>query len=97
MLTVIATIKARENTVDRVKSELLKLAEQTRANDEGCIDYVVHQDNDTPTLFVVYENWDSPELLQRHADSDHFQAFIAATEGATEEFTVNTMTPITGS
>lgn len=94
MLTVIATIKAKEDTVDLVKSELLKLHAATHANDAGCIDYVVHQDNEAPILFVVYENWESPELLQRHADSEHFQAFIATTEGATEEFTVNTMTKL---
>ncbi len=93
-LTIVATIKAKAAQVDLVKAELLKLLEQTHANDEGCINYNLHQDNDAPALFVVYENWESAELLQRHIDSAHFQAYGAAVDGAVEEFTVNTMTQI---
>ncbi|VGO21626.1 putative quinol monooxygenase [Pontiella sulfatireligans] len=93
-LTIVATIKAKEAQVELVNSELLKLAEQTHAKDEGCINYNLHVDNAAPMLFVVYENWDSAELLQKHLDSAHFQAFMKATEGATEEFTVNEMTQI---
>ncbi|WP_372796881.1 putative quinol monooxygenase [Pontiella sp.] len=94
MLTIVATIKAKADSVERIKSGLLKLHTETHANDEGCIDYVVHQDNEAPMLFVVYENWESPEMLQKHVDSEHFQAFMKAAEGATEEFTVNKMTQI---
>lgn len=93
-LTIVATIKAKADQVDRVKSELIKLAEKTNAVDEGCINYNLHQDNEAPVLFVVYENWESAELLQKHIDSAHFQAFMKATEGANEEFTVNEMTQI---
>ncbi|VGO17638.1 hypothetical protein PDESU_06239 [Pontiella desulfatans] len=93
-LTIVATIKANADSVDLMKSELLKLAQITNAVDEGCINYHLHQDNEAPMLFVVYENWESPELLQKHVDSAHFQAFMAATEDATEEFTVNTLTQI---
>ncbi|MDF7801219.1 putative quinol monooxygenase [Pontiellaceae bacterium B1224] len=93
-LTIVATIKAKADQLDLVKSELVKLAETTNAQDEGCINYNLHQDNTAEALFVVYENWASPELLQQHIDSDHFQAFMKATEGATEEFTVNEMTQI---
>ncbi|MDZ8118892.1 putative quinol monooxygenase [Pontiella agarivorans] len=93
-LTIIATIKAKADQVELVKNELQKLAEQTHAKDEGCIDYVVHQDNEAAMLFVVYENWASEALLQKHSNSEHFQAFMKATETGTEEFTVNTMTRI---
>ncbi len=93
-LTIVATIKAKADQMELVKAELIKLAEQTHARDEGCIDYNLHQDNEAPALFIVYENWESQELLQKHVDSEHFQAYMAATEGAIEEFTVNTMTQI---
>ncbi|MDF7826364.1 putative quinol monooxygenase [Pontiellaceae bacterium B12227] len=93
-LTIVATIKANADQVDLVKSELLKLAEKTNAVDEGCINYNLHQDQEAPTLFVVYENWESEELLQKHIDAPHFQSCMAALEGAMEEFTVNKMTQI---
>ncbi len=90
-LTIVAQIKAKADKVELVKSELIKLAEQTHAQDAGCINYDLHQDNEAPALFLVYENWESRSLLQKHIDSAHFKAYMAATEDALEKFTVNEM------
>ncbi len=92
-LTIVANIKTKADKVELVKAELLKLIEITRA-EEGCINYDLHQDNENPTHFLFYENWESRELWQTHMGSKHLQEYIAATEGAVEEFTVNEMTPI---
>jgi quinol monooxygenase YgiN len=92
-LTIIANIKAKADQVEQVKTELLQLVEPSRA-DAGCIHYDLHQDNKNPAHFLVYENWESPEALQKHSESPHFKEFTVATEGAIEEFTVNEMTRI---
>ena len=93
-LTIAANIKAKTDQIELVKAELLKLVEQTRAKDTGCINYDLHQDNENPAHFFVFEIWESKELLQKHLDSEHFKACMAVTDGVLEEFTVNEMTQI---
>ena len=92
-LTIIAGIEAKADQIELVKAALLDLVAPSRA-DAGCINYDLHQDNKNPAQFVVYENWESPEALQKHIDAPHFKTFTAATEGAIEVFVVNEMTQI---
>ena len=92
-LTIIANITAKSDKVDLVKSELEKLIPIT-LNEEGCLDYVLHQDNEDPAHFLFYENWESRELWQNHMDNQHLKDFISATDGAIEELAVNEMAQI---
>ena len=92
-LTIVANIKANEDKIDLVKAELLKLIDITREED-GCINYNLHQDNDNPAHFVFYENWESRELWQVHMSNQHLADYMVATEGAVTEFTLNEMTQI---
>ena len=78
---------------DRVKAELLKLIPITRA-ENGCINYDLHQDNEDPAHFTFYENWESRELWQEHMNAPHLAAYMSATEGAVETFTLSEMTRI---
>ena len=90
-LTIVANIKAKSDKIDLVKAELEKLIPITRA-EEGCINYDLHQDNGNPAHFLFYENWESRELWQAHMANDHLAAYMVATEGAVESFTLNEMT-----
>jgi len=92
-LTIVAAIHARPETIDLVKSELLKLIPVTRA-EEVCIAYDLHQDNDDPTRFLFLEAWASRALWQAHMNAPHLAAYLAATEGAVAEFTLSEMTRI---
>ena len=92
-LTIVANITANENKVELVKAELLKLIDITRA-EEGCINYDLHQDNENPAHFLFYENWESRDFWQAHMDNQHLKDFLAATEGAVAELTINEMTHI---
>ncbi|WP_220720389.1 putative quinol monooxygenase [Agarivorans litoreus] len=92
-LTIVANIKAKADKIELVKAELLKLIDITRA-EEGCINYDLHQDNENPAHFVFYENWESRELWQTHMGNTHLAEYMAATEGAVAEFTLNEMTQI---
>ena len=71
-LTVIAKVVAKRVSVEAVKAELLKLIEPTR-KENGCIEYNLHQDNEDPTVFIFYENWESAACLEKHTNSDHFK------------------------
>ena len=92
-LTIVANIKARSDQIELVKAELEKLIDITRA-EEGCVQYDLHQDNDNPAHFLFYENWESRELWQAHMNNQHLRDYMAATEGAVEDFTVHEMAHI---
>jgi quinol monooxygenase YgiN len=92
-LTIVANIKAKADKIALVKAELEKLVDITRAED-GCINYDLHQDNESPAHFMFYENWVSRELWQAHMGAQHLQDYMAATEGAVDEFMLNEMTVI---
>lgn len=94
-LTIVADITAAPDKIELVKAELEKLVPVTRA-ERGCINYDLHQDKGNPAHFMFYENWESRELWQMHMNAQHLKDYVAATEGAIEEFTVKEMTHITG-
>ncbi len=92
-LTIVANIRAKADKIALVKAELLKLIDITRA-EKGCIQYDLHQDSENSAHFVFYENWESRKLWQNHMNAPHLAAYMAATEGAVEAFTLNEMTMI---
>lgn len=93
VLIVVAQVKAKKESVDLVKAELLKLVEPTRKED-GCIQYDIHQDNESPELFLFYEKWETKNLWLAHRVNTHLLHFRNAIEGAVEFFTANEMTII---
>ena len=92
-LTIIANIIVKDEKIELVKKEMIKLIETTRA-EEGCIQYLLHQDNEKPDLFTFYETWASREAWQAHRAMPHMVGYRATTEGAIASFTVNEMTRI---
>jgi quinol monooxygenase YgiN len=92
-LTVVAEVVARQDSVELVKSELLKLIAPTR-KENGCIEYKLHQDNVDPAIFVFYETWESQPCLERHMNSAHFKNYVNAVDSLIAEKTVHLMTQI---
>jgi len=92
-LTIVSNIHAHPDKIDLVKAELEKLIPITR-DEEGCIQYDLHQNNENPAHFLFYENWESRELWQKHMNAPHLETYMKATEGAVAEFTLNEMTHI---
>lgn len=92
-LTIVAHIHTQPDKVDLVQNELSKLIPITRA-EPGCIQYDLHQDNDNPSHFLFFEQWESRALWQAHMTAPHLAAYLEATQGAVREFTINEMTQI---
>lgn len=90
-VTVVAKITAKSDAIEEVKSELLKMISPTR-EEEGCIEYRLHQDSNDPAVFLFYENWKSHACLERHRDTEHFKAYVAAVSELISDKTVNLMT-----
>jgi quinol monooxygenase YgiN len=92
-LTVVAKVVAKKESVESVKSELLKLIATTRKED-GCIEYNLHQDNEDPAVFIFYETWETSASLEKHMKTDHFTNYVNAVGSMIKEKVVNKMTRI---
>ncbi len=92
-LTILANIIAKEDKVDLVKAELLKLIDITRS-EAGCINYDLHQDNENTAHFMLYENWQTRELWQTHMANQHLSEFMANTQDCVEDIRINEMSVI---
>lgn len=75
-LTVIARIKAKPGKEQDLKAALELLIPPT-LEEEGCLNYDLHEGKDDPQLFVFYENWANKELHARHMRSPHLEDFKA--------------------
>lgn len=92
-VTVVAKITAKNDAIETVKTELIKMLAAT-LQEEGCMEYRLHQDNENPAVFVFYENWKSPSCLERHMNSRHFQAYVAAVGDLISDKSVHKLTEI---
>lgn len=90
-LTIVAHINAQSDKVDLVKQALERLVPVTRS-EAGCLQYDLHQDNENPSHFMFYENWESRELWQAHMNADHLKEYGTAVAGAIEDFSLHEMT-----
>ncbi len=92
-LIVVAKVLAKKDSIDAVKTELLKLIDPTRKED-GCIEYNLHQDNENPAVFVFCEIWESSACLEKHMNSEHFKNYVNTVATLIEEKVVHKMTRI---
>jgi quinol monooxygenase YgiN len=93
IVTVVAKLVVKEEALATVKAELLQLIVPTR-QENGCLEYRLHQDNNEPRVFIFYENWENMDCLERHIASPHYKNYIAAVDGLIDEKTVHKMTCI---
>jgi quinol monooxygenase YgiN len=83
MPSVVATVKVKEEKIEDAKAFLKGLADEVLANEPGTLAYVVHQRQDDPQSFVVYEKYESNEAFAIHgknlaAKGAEFGALMAA-------------------
>ena len=76
VLTVLAEIYARPGKEGALREALMGLVEPTK-KDAGFLQYDLHQDNDDPAHFFLYENWASRADLDAHLAAPHLKAFLA--------------------
>ena len=92
-LVIVAKVVAKKEFLASVKISLLNLIVPTR-QENGCIDYILQQDNEDPAVFVFYETWENQVSLEQHLQSDHYRAHAKAVHGMIEDKEVLTMTRI---
>lgn len=90
-LTIVADIHVNPDHLESVEAAFKVIIEAT-LQEAGCLQYDLHQDNEKPTHFLFYENWESRELWLVHMESSHIKGFQQATEGMIEEVNLFEMT-----
>lgn len=72
MITVVAKIEAKAGREKEVREALLALIPITRQED-GCIQYDLHQYSQNHGQFLFYETWRDKASLDKHLASPHVQ------------------------
>lgn len=72
----IAVIKAKTGKVDILKKELLRLIAPTR-NEEGCLEYILYEDEELPGHFYMRETFVNKEAFEVHIQTVHFLNFAS--------------------
>lgn len=67
-LVLVATIRAKPGTRDRLRSAFVELERHSRT-EQGCIKYDLHQSMEDDDIFLFYEIWSGEDALGQHASS----------------------------
>lgn len=83
-LTILVLLRAKPGQEARVQKELEALLAPTRA-EEGCINFDLHVSKEEPGLFMVHENWEGEEYLNRHFETPHIKRWLVEAESLLAE------------
>jgi quinol monooxygenase YgiN len=74
LLTVIAHMRAKPGKQQELNDALVALVEPTTQED-GYVNYDLHQGVEDPAVFYFYENWESADALDAHLQTPHLVEF----------------------
>lgn len=93
-LHVVATIPARPESADQIRTVLQTLADATR-QEEGCLAYDLYASAAAPGTFVTVERWRDQADLDAHLSTPHLAAaFAAAGAHLAGEVAIHPLVPI---
>ncbi|MCE7699442.1 MAG: antibiotic biosynthesis monooxygenase [Methanobacterium paludis] len=79
MIMVTAKITAKTGERDNIISKSQDLIDSSRL-DAGNISYNLYASTEDDDLLLMLEQWENPEVLEAHMQTEHFKAFGAAIE-----------------
>ena len=74
-ITIIVPITAKPEFKEKVRTKLLELTVLTN-QESGNVCYRLHQVEDDPCKFVIYEKWRDQAALDFHMEQDYLKAFL---------------------
>ena len=74
MVIVAGVLVLKPGTLDDLKPDMLRMIALSRA-EPGCRSYSYAVDLENPTVIRVHEEWDSPECLSAHLQTEHLKAW----------------------
>ncbi len=76
LLTVVAYMRAAEGKTDELRAALEALV-PTTLQEDGCVNYDLHQGVEDPRFFTFYENWVSGDHLDTHLAAPHLAQLVS--------------------
>ena len=73
-IVLVVSMKIKDQTEEKV-GEIFKGLALASKNEEGCIEYRLHRSSEDEKLFLLYEEWESQEALDKHRQMVHFKDF----------------------
>ncbi|WP_108661411.1 putative quinol monooxygenase [Acuticoccus kandeliae] len=77
MLVHTAYLTCREDVLEKFRARLLRHAATTEAAEPGCLAFLIRQDRDSPTRFLLIEHYADEDALALHREAPHYLAFRA--------------------
>ena len=62
--------------LEETRSALRDLVSRTRG-EEGCLQFDIHESNETPGRFTLWEHWTEPRALDAHFEAPHTRDYLA--------------------
>lgn len=78
-IAIVATLTAKSGKEKEAENVLLEVLKHSR-NEEGCIHYNLHQSQEDPKSFTLYELWNDQKAIESHMESPHYQTYRANIE-----------------
>ena len=80
MTVVAGTVRVRPEKRDEAIRVAQTMAKATQA-ESGCRAYRFYADLEDPSVFFIFEEWESDEALGAHFQTEHMRVFQAALPG----------------
>ena len=74
MIVIAGTVRIRPERRDDAVRAVLEMAEATR-EEPGCLTYRFFADLADPSIFFLFEEWESEDALARHFRTAHMEVF----------------------
>jgi quinol monooxygenase YgiN len=74
-ITIVVPIRAKTEYRQEIREKLLKLTELT-IREDGNVCYNLHQADDDPDQFVIYEKWKNQTALDFHMNQEYLKNFL---------------------
>ncbi|MDN4524508.1 putative quinol monooxygenase [Fictibacillus fluitans] len=78
-IAVPAELKAKSGKEQQTLDVLLEVMRHSR-KEEGCLLYNLHQAQDDPQTFMLYELWSDQQSIDRHIETAHYKAYRSSIE-----------------
>lgn len=73
---IVAVLTAKTGQADNLRQTLMDLVPMV-VKEPGCIKYSLHEDINSPGVFVFYETWTDQLAIDAHGKTPYFRALIA--------------------
>lgn len=67
----------RREDMEQILADFREMCDEVAAKEPGCVTYRIHLDQEHPDDIWLYEAYDSPESLDAHMKTPHFERLVA--------------------